>query len=45
MKTEDRQAGEFEKQGIKLDFITEDMGTSPEDRMFFNSKNISLVYL
>jgi len=31
-------AEEFEKQGIKLEFITQDMGTSPEDRMFFNMR-------
>jgi len=27
-------AEEFEKQGIKLEFVTQDMGNSPENRMF-----------
>lgn len=29
-------AEEFEKQGVKLGFVTQEVGTSPEDRMFFN---------
>jgi site-specific DNA recombinase len=33
-------AEEFEKQGIKLEFITQGMGTSPEDRMFFNMRGL-----
>ena len=31
---------EFEKQGIKLGFITQDMGASPEDRMFFSMRSL-----
>jgi site-specific DNA recombinase len=37
-------ADEFEKQGIKLEFITQDMGTSPEDRMFFNMRGLVAEY-
>jgi len=37
-------AEEFEKQGIKLEFITQDMGTSPEDRMFFNMRGLVSEY-
>ncbi len=37
-------AEEFEKQGIKLEFITQDMGTSPEDRMFFNMRGLIAEY-
>ena len=37
-------ADEFEKQGIKLEFITQDMGTSPEDRMFFNMRGLISEY-
>ena len=37
-------AEEFEKQGIKLEFITHDMGTSPEDRMFFNMRGLVSEY-
>jgi len=37
-------AEEFEKQGIKLKFITQDMGTSPEDRMFFNMRGLVAEY-
>ncbi len=37
-------AEEFEKQGIKLGFITQDMGTSPEDRMFFNMRGLVSEY-
>jgi len=37
-------AEEFEKQGIKLEFITQDMGTSPEDRMFFNMRGLVAEY-
>lgn len=36
-------ADEFEKQGIKLEFITHDMGTSPEDRMFFNMRGLTQI--
>ena len=35
---------EFEKQGVKLEFITQDMGTSPEDRMFFNMRGLVSEY-
>ncbi len=37
-------AEEFEKQGIRLEFITQDMGTSPEDRMFFNMRGLIAEY-
>jgi site-specific DNA recombinase len=37
-------AEELEKQGIKLEFITQDMGTSPEDRMFFNMRGLISEY-
>jgi len=37
-------AEEFEKQGIKLEFITQVMGTSPEDRMFFNMRGLVAEY-
>lgn len=37
-------AEEFERQGIKLEFITQDMGTSPEDRMFFNMRGLISEY-
>ena len=37
-------AEEFEKQGIKLEFITQDMGTSPEERMFFNMRGVIAEY-
>jgi len=37
-------AEEFEKQGIKLEFITQDMGNSPEDRMFFNMRGLVAEY-
>jgi site-specific DNA recombinase len=37
-------ADEFEKQGIKLEFMTQDMGTSPEDRMFFNMRGLVAEY-
>jgi site-specific DNA recombinase len=37
-------AEEFEKQGIKLEFITQEMGTSPEDRMFFNMRGLVAEY-
>jgi site-specific DNA recombinase len=37
-------AEEFEKQGVKLEFITQDMGTSPEDRMFFNMRGLVAEY-
>ncbi len=37
-------AEEFEKQGIKQEFITQDMGTSPEDRMFFNMRGLVAEY-
>jgi len=37
-------AEEFEKQGIKLEFITQNMGTSPEDRMFFNMRGLVAEY-
>jgi site-specific DNA recombinase len=37
-------AEEFEKQGIKLEFITQDMGTSSEDRMFFNMRGLVSEY-
>ncbi len=37
-------ADEFEKQGIKLEFITQEMGTSPEDRMFFNMRGLVAEY-
>jgi len=37
-------AEEFEKQGIKLEFITQDMGNSPEDRMFFNMRGLIAEY-
>ncbi|MCX6010380.1 MAG: recombinase family protein [Chloroflexi bacterium] len=37
-------AEEFEKQGIKLEFVTQDMGTSPEDRMFFNMRGLVAEY-
>jgi len=37
-------ADEFEQQGIKLEFITQDMGTSPEDRMFFNMRGLVAEY-
>jgi len=37
-------AEEFEKQGIKLEFVTHDMGTSPEDRMFFNMRGLVAEY-
>jgi site-specific DNA recombinase len=37
-------AEEFEKQGTKLEFITQDMGTSPEDRMFFNMRGLVAEY-
>jgi len=37
-------AEEFEKEGIKLEFITQDMGTSPEDRMFFNMRGLVAEY-
>jgi len=37
-------AEEFEKQGIKLEFVTQDMGDSPEDRMFFNMRGLVAEY-
>jgi site-specific DNA recombinase len=37
-------AEEFERQGIKLEFVTQDMGTSPEDRMFFNMRGLVAEY-
>ena len=37
-------AEEFEKQRIKLEFITQDMGTSPEDKMFFNMRGLVAEY-
>ena len=37
-------AEEFEKQGIKLEFITQELGTSPEDRMFFNMRGLVSEY-
>ena len=37
-------AEEFEKQGIKLEFVTQEMGTSPEDRMFFNMRGLVSEY-
>ena len=37
-------ADEFEKQGVKLEFITQDMGDSPEDRMFFNMRGLVAEY-
>jgi len=37
-------AEEFEKQGIKLEFVTQDMGNSPEDRMFFNMRGLVAEY-
>jgi len=37
-------AEEFEKQGIKLEYVTQDMGTSPEDRMFFNMRGLVAEY-
>ena len=37
-------AEEFEKQGIKLEFVTQDMGSSPEDRMFFNMRGLVAEY-
>jgi len=37
-------AEEFEKQAIKLEFITQDMGDSPEDRMFFNMRGLVAEY-
>jgi len=37
-------AEEFEKHGIKLEFITQEMGTSPEDRMFFNMRGLVSEY-
>jgi len=37
-------ADEFEKQGIKLEFITQDMGSSPEDNMFFNMRGVISEY-
>lgn len=37
-------AEEFEKQGIKLEFITQEMGTSPEDKMFFNMRGLIAEY-
>jgi site-specific DNA recombinase len=37
-------AEEFEKQGVRLEFITQDMGTSPEDRMFFNMRGLIAEY-
>ncbi len=37
-------AEEFEKQGIKLEFITQEMGTSPEDKMFFNMRGLVAEY-
>jgi site-specific DNA recombinase len=37
-------AEEFEKQGVKLEFITQDMGDSPEERMFFNMRGLVAEY-
>jgi site-specific DNA recombinase len=37
-------AEEFEKQGVRLEFVTQDMGTSPEDRMFFNMRGLVAEY-
>ena len=37
-------AEEFEKQGIKLEFITQEMCTSPEDKMFFNMRGLVAEY-
>ena len=37
-------AVEFEKQGIKLEFVTQNMGNSPEDRMFFNMRGLVSEY-
>jgi site-specific DNA recombinase len=37
-------AEQFEKQGIKLEFVTQDMGDSPEDRMFFNMRGLVAEY-
>ncbi|HEU65634.1 MAG TPA: recombinase family protein [Chloroflexi bacterium] len=37
-------AEESEKQGIKLEFVTQDMGNSPEDRMFFNMRGLVAEY-
>jgi site-specific DNA recombinase len=35
---------EFEKQGIKLEFITQEMGSSPEEKMFFNMRGLVSEY-
>ena len=37
-------AEEFEKKGIELEFITHDMGDSPEDKMFFNMRGLIAEY-
>lgn len=37
-------AEEFEKHEVKLEFITQEMGDSPEDRMFFNMRGLVAEY-
>ncbi|MGA3094275.1 MAG: recombinase family protein [Dehalococcoidales bacterium] len=37
-------AEEFEKQGVRLEFMTQEMGSSPEDHMFFNMRGTIAEY-
>lgn len=37
-------AEEFEKHSVRLEFITQEMGESPEDRMFFNMRGLVAEY-
>ena len=37
-------AEEFEKHGVKLEFVTQEMGSSPEDKMFFNMRGVFAEY-
>jgi len=37
-------ADEFEREGVKLEFITQEVGDSPEHRMFFNMRGVFAEY-
>ena len=39
-----KQLEEFEKKGIKLEFITQEAGNTPEDRMQFNMRRVFAEY-
>jgi site-specific DNA recombinase len=37
-------ADEFEREGVKLEFVTQEVGDSPEHRMFFNMRGVFAEY-